>query len=477
MKILKSAILGTALVAASWGAQAADLPVKARPVEYVKICSVYGAGFYYIPGTDICLRVGGYLYANWAVNNHGSGPNIYAAALGANPSGLAIDDRNLNADDIRTRIVYIMDARTPTPYGTVRAYAAFGINWTSTAVAPDVTTGATGINQALYLERAFIQVGGFTAGFTESFFSFGTTYGMDNYLPIWSGRWIHTFGYTAQMGNGLSATLAVEDMAGRRNRIIGGNTAAGSFVGDFATAFASNGYGGGSVPDIVGNLRVDQVWGSAQVMAALHQVYSNQGTVNIMPGADEELGFALGAGIEVKVPSAGAGDSFIVQGVWARGAIEYTGISSSPYGQANWVGNRAANGVGPLTGLFDAAACNNVALGCAANGSLELSTAWLVSAAYRHFWSPQWRSTLGAGINQFNPPNAATLVGYPDLRIFTIVGNLIWSPVKDLDIGVEVVYNNVETDCANLGAACAADALRGKNRDVLGGVFKVRRNW
>jgi hypothetical protein len=63
MKMVKSLLLGSAagLVAIA-GAQAADLPVKAKPVEYVKICSAYGAGFYYIPGTDICLRVGGYVW-------------------------------------------------------------------------------------------------------------------------------------------------------------------------------------------------------------------------------------------------------------------------------------------------------------------------------------------------------------------------------------------------------------------------------
>ena len=62
MKMVKSAFLASAagLVAMS-GAQAADLPVKAKPVEYVKVCSLYGAGFYYIPGTDICMKVGGYV--------------------------------------------------------------------------------------------------------------------------------------------------------------------------------------------------------------------------------------------------------------------------------------------------------------------------------------------------------------------------------------------------------------------------------
>ena len=53
MKMVKSLILGSAAgLIAMGGAQAADLPVKAKAVEYVRICSLYGAGFWYIPGTD-----------------------------------------------------------------------------------------------------------------------------------------------------------------------------------------------------------------------------------------------------------------------------------------------------------------------------------------------------------------------------------------------------------------------------------------
>ena len=56
MKMVKSLLLlrsAAGLVAVSVG-QAADLPVKTKPVQYVKVCSLYGAGFYYMPGTDIC---------------------------------------------------------------------------------------------------------------------------------------------------------------------------------------------------------------------------------------------------------------------------------------------------------------------------------------------------------------------------------------------------------------------------------------
>src|SRR5471030_10513 len=73
MKMVKSLLLGTAAgVVAMTGAQAADLPVKAKPVQYVKICSLYGAGFYYIPGTDTCLKVGGFVRTEWNWNAQGS---------------------------------------------------------------------------------------------------------------------------------------------------------------------------------------------------------------------------------------------------------------------------------------------------------------------------------------------------------------------------------------------------------------------
>jgi hypothetical protein len=34
----------------------AATPSQAQPVEYVRICSLYGAGFFYIPGTDTCMN-------------------------------------------------------------------------------------------------------------------------------------------------------------------------------------------------------------------------------------------------------------------------------------------------------------------------------------------------------------------------------------------------------------------------------------
>src|SRR5258705_4628719 len=73
MKTTRNLILGTVagLMAIS-AAHAADLPVKAKAVEYVKICTPYGAGFFYIPGTDTCIKLGGYLRADATFNGGGA---------------------------------------------------------------------------------------------------------------------------------------------------------------------------------------------------------------------------------------------------------------------------------------------------------------------------------------------------------------------------------------------------------------------
>ena len=61
MKLVKSLALGSAAaLMAVTGATAADLP-GAEPVDYVKVCDIKGStGFFYIPGTETCLQIGGF---------------------------------------------------------------------------------------------------------------------------------------------------------------------------------------------------------------------------------------------------------------------------------------------------------------------------------------------------------------------------------------------------------------------------------
>ena len=115
MKMVKSLILGSAagLIAVS-GAQAADLPVKAKAVEYVRICSLYGAGFFYIPGTDTCIKLGGYLRVDTTFNGGVYGQPFYAATA-ARATATAITSS-------RSRMALTVDTRTATEYGVVRTF-------------------------------------------------------------------------------------------------------------------------------------------------------------------------------------------------------------------------------------------------------------------------------------------------------------------------------------------------------------------
>src|SRR5580704_9862004 len=74
MKSVRCLLMGSAagLMAVS-AAQAADLPVKAAPVEYVKVCSLYGAGFWYVPGTDTCIKIGSWIRVEMTQNEGDGG--------------------------------------------------------------------------------------------------------------------------------------------------------------------------------------------------------------------------------------------------------------------------------------------------------------------------------------------------------------------------------------------------------------------
>ena len=122
MKMVKSLLLGSAagLVAVA-GAQAADLPVKAKPVQYVKICSLYGVGFYYIPGTDMCLKIGGWVRAEYGYGQNGN----FDLGVGRTAN---VNNRTTNNSDFRARGYITADARNQTEYGTVRGYLAVGLS-------------------------------------------------------------------------------------------------------------------------------------------------------------------------------------------------------------------------------------------------------------------------------------------------------------------------------------------------------------
>src|SRR5438067_761067 len=227
MKMVKSLMLGSAagLIAVS-GAQAADLPVKAKPVEYVRICSLYGAGFFYIPGTDTCIKLGGYLRAEIAVNTNNVFANGYSGASSAN-------NRFTNAYTWRSREDLTIDTRTATEYGVVRTFFDATFTWTSgtysatgtgtsiydaigTSAAPGNASGGNVALGALGVYYAFIQFAGFTVGKAISQFSTPwTNYPGNNSDSLVGGggtvTGVNQFSYTADFGNGVSGTISAQD--------------------------------------------------------------------------------------------------------------------------------------------------------------------------------------------------------------------------------------------------------------------------
>lgn len=206
---IKSLLLGSAaaLVAVS-GARAADAVIapEPEPVEYVRVCDVYGTSFYYIPGTEICLKVGGYLRYDIGVGDL------------AGQVGDTGDDTYYK----RARFQLRMDARTETELGTLRGYAAINFNWTtSSAVLIDTNGDGVGdnwvghdVSDSSGIEHAYVELGGFRIGATDSLFSTMTGYAGDiiyddliGYGPFKT----HQIAYTFDAGNGFSVAGAVEE--------------------------------------------------------------------------------------------------------------------------------------------------------------------------------------------------------------------------------------------------------------------------
>jgi hypothetical protein len=458
MKMVKSLLLGSAagLVAVA-GAQAADLPVKAKPVQYVKICSLYGVGFYYIPGTDMCLKVGGWVRAEYAYGDNG---NMTWGPFNAN-----LNNRATSNSTWRARGYITADARNQTEYGTVRGYIAVGLSTSN--------VGADSASNTFSANRAFIQWAGFTFGLAQSFFDFysvpATSYwgsfpASDTGDPGWM-----VLGYTAQFGNGFSATLAAEMR--RSTQILGETGTPGGSVapGAYGGNNGMGAYGGFQAPDVVANLRVDQAWGSAQIMGALHQVnalyYNSTGAVNVAGlnssrgsgHPDDKLGFAVGAGIKLNAPMIGQGDYLQAQVNYTQGASRYVfQTPNTNYGKDD--GTRSGFGV-----LSDAVYNGSIfGTGTSAASDLELTTAWGVNAAYEHFWNPRWRTSLYGGYAavSYNDSANSMICGFgtngvvtngcnQDWSTWWIGSRTQWNVTKDFYMGVDVLYSKLQT--ANFG--------------------------
>ena len=183
---IKSLLLGSAAaLAAVSGAHAADAIVAAEPepLEYVRICDAYGAGYFFIPGSETCLKIGGY------VRTEGKWYDAY------NPD-------SHNGTLWHTRAHLSLDTATDTEYGPLK---------TNTVIRFDWQDGGATTTKLLF---ANISLGGFLVGKADSQFNSYIGYAGDviNDDVIYDGPYeLNQLTYNYDAGNGFTAVVSVED--------------------------------------------------------------------------------------------------------------------------------------------------------------------------------------------------------------------------------------------------------------------------
>ncbi len=549
MKFLKASLLGSvAAFSAMNAAHAADLPAKkGAPAEFVRVCSAYGAGFFYIPGTDTCLRISGRARAEYGYQSNEN-----------RSVGTQVGDVSMFRGLLRIN----MDARTQTDYGTLRAFirleaasrsGAFMTSGTQQRIANAFP--ALGIDQFsrtqqyVNTDKAFIQFAGLTAGRASSFFDF---YAHDfEFVGGTAGSDISStnlLAYTATLGQGFSATVSLEDPNFRHNTVYStqaagaaattGNSSATVFFNSNALTpliLATNAIGNASIvtfqdviersrlPDVVGVLRYDSAWGSAQLSAAAKDVNIgssfNQAVLTttgvtapagaaavaalaksrgLTGGAKTTEGYAVQGGLKINTPFIAPGDALYLQGAYGEGANVYTGVTA--YSGTYTASTSPTNGA-PFNQYFSDAVLNPL------TGKIQLTKSFSVVGSFLHYWSPSVRSAFFASYSETNfakgarealsltngiiGSNAGTTSALTNAALFGLSpvlrdsyqivagANLIWSPVKDLDIGIEGNYINTGMQRGRVIDQSKTVGVTAANFNALlaGGAVKTLNNY
>ena len=393
MTFTKSMLLGSAAaLAAVAGASAADLPSKkAAPAQYVKICDAAGAGYFYIPGSDTCLKISGYAELDVVYNTL---RNTYTYSGAPIFNKVAAAARNNNTFGVDTEIQ--LDAVTKTSWGNLHTYIAFeAVNSSNNA----------------YLDNAYLEFAGITAGKHESFYH--------NIGGLYSGYQTPDYAtnllaYTASFGGGFSATISFEDAIGP-----------GRSIGNDEASVATSSLNGTRIPDIIGALRVKQGWGEASLIGGFHQTTFHE---TITPADHTATGYGVMGYVSINLPMLAAGDSIAFQGAWERNALRFAGLGGSSVN--GWQNTNV-----------------DVSYGKDAAGNLGVrsQTGYSLLAYFKHNWTPSVSSEIEGsyGVVRYSNNGLATANlatnNYSEWRI----GHLLaWHPVKNMEIGIDTAYQH-----------------------------------
>ncbi len=315
MTLMKSLLLGSAAALVVAGAQAADLPTKkgAPAAQYVKICNINGIAGFVIPGSDTCLKISGGVMAMASTGNL---DDQYVATKETKTFSVVHVTHVPSWDPVHTftHTYYKFvesDSKYRDEFGEY-ARADLGLEAVSnTAYGPLISVidihwdQGWGQNQAgpdwTYINEAYIQWAGITAGIKPSFYDFiggGETW-FNMISPEHTGTGIPLFAYTATFGGGFSATISAEENA---DAVTGRPTIA--VAPETFFGYGANTYLGARAPDIVGAVDLTQGWGMAHAAVVAHNY-----TLESPFGFDDNgWGWGVLGGVGFNLPQLGAGD-------------------------------------------------------------------------------------------------------------------------------------------------------------------------
>jgi hypothetical protein len=497
--------------------------VKAKAVEYVKICSLYGAGFYYIPGTDTCIKLGGYLRVETAFGTNSVFDGRTSSVGGAN-------NRYTNYYTARSREDLNIDTRTATEYGVVRTFFDATFSWTTggyqgtgSAFGGTAYTGTLALNNAgaapalvgssinptdggtsggsLGVYYAFIQFAGFTMGKAVSQFDAPwTNYPGNNFDGLVGGSGtvtgVNQFSYTADFGQGITASFSAEDatayyQAGNFN--ISSAAGAAAIAGLTTGALGANAIGGSRSPNLVAMMRVDQAWGLFQASVAAHDNHvAYYGATEPTGHPDDKWGWAVQLALSIKNIPTGAGDVINISGVYTDGATRYNfqnlaGSSFVAYGNSGIAYQSVAAVVAPDTVFIT-------------GGQQETVKTWGFRGAYTHNWDPYWNTAIyGAyAAAQFGSGAKTFLCGVggafssvpgltscnPDFNVGQVGLITRWTPVKNLTFSADLNWTHIDQKYSgviaggnNFPVAKPAAAYELKDQDSITLLLRAQRNW
>lgn len=370
---MKAGIFSLAvLLMGSCAAAAQSLPMgKAGPDEKVQACVMMGVGFWALPGTDTCLKVSGEVRADYVLQHQPS--------------------RNDDATGFFTRAQVGFDARTNTDYGLLRSYFLL-----DAYIGPGQTT-------SFVVDKAYLQIGGLTAGYAHSFFGiYDLDYANDLLQPYFGyAATTDLLAYTLEFGNGLSATLSIEDARGTHSSL-------------FDTfGFPSNvvSSGGSVVPDIVGNLRYDADWGEASVFGAAHQI---RYPAPSKPLGGSDYGYAFGGALGLNIPVL-SGGHIVAEGTYANGASSYLGWQQ-------------------LDAAFDRF-----------NDRTDLGNGWTATGEFGLNLTPALTVNLLGSYLDYSAASVDPRIFVPqapDIRGWVAGGNAVYTVTRGLSFGAEAYYSS-----------------------------------